>query len=63
MLPDARRQDVTHPAALAGMWRDESGSRRTAGPSNHFQDSKSPSQGHLKKQSHQKIQFCCRSVK
>jgi hypothetical protein len=26
MLLDAHRQDVAHPAALAGMWRDDSGS-------------------------------------
>jgi hypothetical protein len=33
MLLDARRQGAAHPAALAGMWRDDSGFGRMAEPS------------------------------
>jgi hypothetical protein len=62
MLLDAQRQDVAHPAALAEMWRDDSGSWRTNESSKPFNKPKTPRQGHSKSHTHQNIQLCCCGV-
>jgi hypothetical protein len=63
MLLNSRRQTVAHPAALAEMWRDESGSRRMPGPRQAFQQPQSPSHGQPRSQGHQNIQLCCGGIK
>jgi hypothetical protein len=56
----ARRQGAAHPVALAGMWRDGTGSRRMAGPAEQSLTEAGMTEPRpLRRQSHWNIQLCC----